>query len=847
MSSDGEDDADLEFDLEDDDSEMIYNQPRSKSSVVIEEIQEDDRLAGGGKNGSNKKQTSENGDDSKLQLAVRVPAESLESEDDGFPASFSEAKKSTEGGSKKKGNLNTKTSTEDRKRKSSAVSDHHDLSGEAKAENDGGLSKKKRKPKAKKTAADIVEKESKSSVVIEEIQEDDRLAGGGKNGSNKKQTSENGDDSKLQLAVRVPAESLESEDDGFPASFSEAKKSTEGGSKKKGNLNTKTSTEDRKRKSSAVSDHHDLSGEAKAEMMVGCQRKRGSPRPKRLLQILWKRRAKVQVMVLNVVKIQEDDRLAGGGKNGSNKKQTSENGDDSKLQLAVRVPAESLESEDDGFPASFSEAKKSTEGGSKKKGNLNTKTSTEDRKRKSSAVSDHHDLSGEAKAENDGGLSTKKRKPKAKKTAADIVEKESKSSVVIEEIQEDDRLAGGGKNGSNKKQTSENGDDSKLQLAVRVPAESLESEDDGFPASFSEAKKSTEGGSKKKGNLNTETSTEDRKRKSSAVSDHHDLSGEAKAENDGGLSKKKRKPKAKKTAADIVEKESKSSVVIEEIQEDDRLAGGGKNGSNKKQTSENGDDSKLQLAVRVPAESLESEDDGFPASFSEAKKSTEGGSKKKGNLNTETSTEDWKRKSSAVSDHHDLSGEAKAENDGGLSKNKRKPKAKKTAADIVEKESKQQDSLADLVDAKQKKNKNKKSLEAGTHHADKENHVHDDVEEVTAQDTNKRKRNKKKKTQEKKTSENHTPTDLMESESKKQPLQTRTFANGMVIQEIAMGKPDGTKASPGKKVSVKYTGMLKNGMVFDSTVGQSTFDFRLGNLSILLDIYLLVSSPFVSG
>ncbi|KAG8064698.1 hypothetical protein GUJ93_ZPchr0004g39016 [Zizania palustris] len=592
MSSDGEDDADLEFDLEDDDSEMIYNQPRSKSSVVIEEIQEDDRLAGGGKNGSNKKQTSENGDDSKLQLAVRVPAESLESEDDGFPASFSEAKKSTEGGSKKKGNLNTKTSTEDRKRKSSAVSDHHDLSGEAKAENDGGLSTKKRKPKAKKTAADIVEKESKSSVVIEEIQEDDRLAGGGKNGSNKKQTSENGDDSKLQLAVRVPSESLESEDDGFPASFSEAKKSTEGGSKKKGNLNTKTSTEDRKRKSSAVSDHHDLSGEAKAENDGGLSTKRGSPRPKRLLQILWKRRAKVQ-------------------------------------------------------------------------------------------------------------------------------------------IQEDDRLAGGGKNGSNKKQTSENGDDSKLQLAVRVPAESLESEDDGFPASFSEAKKSTEGGSKKKGNLNTETSTEDRKRKSSAVSDHHDLSGEAKAENDGGLSKKKRKPKAKKTAADIVEKESKV-----QIQEDDRLAGGGKNGSNKKQTSENGDDSKLQLAVRVPAESLESEDDGFPASFSEAKKSTEGGSKKKGNLNTETSTEDRKRKSSA----------AKAENDGGLSKNKRKPKAKKTAADIVEKESKQQDSLADLVDAKQKKNKNKKSLEAGTHHADKENHVHDDVEEVTAQDTNKRKRNRKEDT-----------------------------------------------------------------------------------------------------
>ncbi|XP_015691988.1 peptidyl-prolyl cis-trans isomerase FKBP53 [Oryza brachyantha] len=286
----------------------------------------------------------------------------------------------------------------------------------------------------------------------------------------------------------------------------------------------------------------------------------------------------------------------------------------------------------------------------------------------------------------------------------------------------------------------------------------------------------------------------------------------------------------------------KSTVVIEEIQEDDKPAGGGgQKGSDKKQISENGDDSKLQLVVRTPpAESLESEDeDGFPVSFSESKKGTKGNSKKTSNLNKKITAEDRKRKNGAVNDH-DSSGEVKDENDG-VSKKTKKAKAKKTSVDSVGKESKQEDSPADLVDAKQKKNK-KNTSEAGTHqNADKTNHVHNDAEEVTAQEASKKKKNKKKKTQEKNASENQTPktqeknasgkqtpTDLTESESKKQPLQTRTFGNGMIVQEIEIGKPDGKKAAPGKKVSVKYIGKLKNGKIFDSTVGRRPFDFRLG-------------------
>lgn len=36
------------------------------------------------------------------------------------------------------------------------------------------------------------------------------------------------------------------------------------------------------------------------------------------------------------------------------------------------------------------------------------------------------------------------------------------------------------------------------------------------------------------------------------------------------------------------------------------------------------------------------------------------------------------------------------------------------------------------------------------------------------------------------------------------PLQERTFPNGLVIQELGMGKPDGRKAALGKKVNLTF-------------------------------------------
>lgn len=38
--------------------------------------------------------------------------------------------------------------------------------------------------------------------------------------------------------------------------------------------------------------------------------------------------------------------------------------------------------------------------------------------------------------------------------------------------------------------------------------------------------------------------------------------------------------------------------------------------------------------------------------------------------------------------------------------------------------------------------------------------------------------------------------------SKNKPSQVRTFPNGLVIEELAMGKPDGKKAEPGKQVNL---------------------------------------------
>ncbi|XP_076913597.1 peptidyl-prolyl cis-trans isomerase FKBP53-like isoform X2 [Bidens hawaiensis] len=59
--------------------------------------------------------------------------------------------------------------------------------------------------------------------------------------------------------------------------------------------------------------------------------------------------------------------------------------------------------------------------------------------------------------------------------------------------------------------------------------------------------------------------------------------------------------------------------------------------------------------------------------------------------------------------------------------------------------------------------------------------------------------------------------------------QMRTFPNGLIVEELEMGKPNGKQATTGKKISMRYIGKLKkNGKIFDSNIGQAPFKFRLG-------------------
>ena len=57
----------------------------------------------------------------------------------------------------------------------------------------------------------------------------------------------------------------------------------------------------------------------------------------------------------------------------------------------------------------------------------------------------------------------------------------------------------------------------------------------------------------------------------------------------------------------------------------------------------------------------------------------------------------------------------------------------------------------------------------------------------------------------------------------------KTYPNGFIVENVAMGDPAGKLAKAGKKVLVKYVGKLqKTGKIFDQTKGNKPFGFRLG-------------------
>ncbi|KAL5747007.1 hypothetical protein ACOSP7_023997 [Xanthoceras sorbifolium] len=102
----------------------------------------------------------------------------------------------------------------------------------------------------------------------------------------------------------------------------------------------------------------------------------------------------------------------------------------------------------------------------------------------------------------------------------------------------------------------------------------------------------------------------------------------------------------------------------------------------------------------------------------------------------------------------------------------------------------------------------------------------------------KKKKKKKRKIQEDGKDIN-TETPILSTDEKNRSAdikqsQLRTLSDGLVIEELETGKPDGKVAVSGKKISIRYIGKLKeNGQVFDSNHDSTPYKFRLGDKDII--------------
>lgn len=224
-----------------------------------------------------------------------------------------------------------------------------------------------------------------------------------------------------------------------------------------------------------------------------------------------------------------------------------------------------------------------------------------------------------------------------------------------------------------------------------------------------------------------------------------------------------------------------SGVRIEEIVDDENPATENSTPAKSKK------DKQGQIVVKsiknVPE--LESEDeDGFPKSSSVKDKASVP-------VNSEGVTE--KGQNSQVK-------RKKATDDSEQSAKRKKDDSKTSKPENVEASTPE----TDVKKSKKKKKKDKKVKEEGG--------------EVTNQEQTPGKKEK------------NTPgSKVKESATETKPSQIRTFPNGLVIEEIQMGKPNGKRADPGKKISMRYIGKLKkNGKIFDSNIGKAPFKFRLG-------------------
>ncbi|KAL3373557.1 hypothetical protein AABB24_005505 [Solanum stoloniferum] len=274
-----------------------------------------------------------------------------------------------------------------------------------------------------------------------------------------------------------------------------------------------------------------------------------------------------------------------------------------------------------------------------------------------------------------------------------------------------------------------------------------------------------------------------------------------------------------------------SGVRIEEILEDEKPTdenGTSKKPKKKKNQSNGIDYSERQIVVKgnTGSPQMESEDeDGFPISAPSENKTKSVRSKKTDGTKDQDTGEEAGEKKGLKKRLRDDTGKANDQQREDNAKQNKKNKKKKV---LDGEESAREDVL--------KSSANPEHVE-GNDEAVSVGKTEDGQKPTNEKDTEKKKKKKKNKKNQQdgkavtevekdKKNESH---EVQEENAGTKPSHARTFGNGLVIEELAMGKPDGKKASPGKKVGVRYIGKLKkNGKIFDSNIGKRPFEFRLG-------------------
>ncbi|WZZ76093.1 hypothetical protein YC2023_087463 [Brassica napus] len=238
-----------------------------------------------------------------------------------------------------------------------------------------------------------------------------------------------------------------------------------------------------------------------------------------------------------------------------------------------------------------------------------------------------------------------------------------------------------------------------------------------------------------------------------------------------------------------------SGVVIEEIEDEETPAEDDKTQRSKKKSKASKDESaNKQIVVKESAHApvLESEDeDGLPI--------------------PKEKTPEPEKKSAAKMDVDDVEQgsnkkrKAKAPEQESVNKNKKKKNQK-------EKKNEEADEKVETGNVLKKEETSQSSSKPKAQNGAVNNAMSESSK--TPVQSAEKKNKKKKKSNE-------------EAKEGSKAISSRTYPNGLVVEEIKMGQPNGKKATPGKQVMVSYTGKLqKNGEVFDSN--KNGFKFRLG-------------------